>query len=270
MNISRQHLQALYEAYCDTHSLWKNKLLQDVSQLVLPSVSHPVFVRKLDRRLRLGQLAEQFVFNHIESCDAIDLLAENIQIIKDKHTLGELDALLLVDKHPVHLEIIYKFYVYDKSQGDLELERWIGPNRKDSLIEKLKKLKTKQLPLLHSQSCQHTLSQINLEHYNYEQRVVFKAQLFSPYNENVAFKHINKDCLSGYYINQYQINDFMDYHFFIPEKIDWFLRPHDRVDWLTFDSFMLDSQEFLKNNQSPLFWMKNKDSELFKMFLVWW
>jgi len=50
---------------------------------------------------------------------------------------------------PIHLEIIYKFYLYDPSIGLTQLDHWIGPNRRDSLVKKLTKLKQKQLPLLY-------------------------------------------------------------------------------------------------------------------------
>ena len=36
----------------------------------------------------------------------------------------------------LHLELVYKFYLYDKNLGEKEIERWIGPNRSDSLLEK--------------------------------------------------------------------------------------------------------------------------------------
>jgi len=62
--------------------------------------------------------------------------------------VGELDCLILRDKKPIHLEVIYKFYLYDASVGDTEIAHFIGPNRKDSLIEKLTKLQEKQLPIL--------------------------------------------------------------------------------------------------------------------------
>ena len=158
MNLSPQHLQALYQAYCKTHLLWKRADINNLKQLNIPIDFDIVFLRKLEKRIRLGQLAEQFVFNQLDTCESIELLAENIQIQKDKQTLGELDALLKVDNQPIHLEIVYKFYVYDDTLGNTELKRWIGPNRKDSLVEKLTKLQDKQLPLLYSQDCKKTLT----------------------------------------------------------------------------------------------------------------
>lgn len=270
MEINSQHIQDRYLAYCNTPLLWKGETVYDLKQLHLPDSFSSVFLRKLEKRLRLGQLAEQFVFNQIESSNTSELLAENIQIKKGNQTLGELDALITLDEQPIHLEIIYKFYVYDHTIGISEIERWIGPNRKDSLLEKLTKLKEKQLPLLYSEDCKPTLKDLALSPINIEQNVLFKAQLFVPYQQEVEFKLLNSNCLCGYYIHTKQLDQFKDHQFFIPSKLDWFLEANASVDWLDFEAFRNTSQLFLDQGQSPLFWMKNNAGELIKGFLVWW
>jgi hypothetical protein len=270
MQLSPQHLQALYQAYCKTYLLWKHTDVNNLKQLELPSDYDLVFLRKLERRLRLGQLAEQFVFNQLETSSVTEILAENIQVQKEKQTLGELDTLLLLYNQPIHLEIIYKFYVYDPTLGDLEIERWIGPNRKDSLIEKLTKLEEKQLPLLYSKDCQNTLINLELDHYSFNQKVLFKAQLFTPYKEQVSFELINQDCVCGFYFKNSQLDEFKECQFYIPSKLDWFLEPHENVEWMEYSNFRSETKPFLDNNQSPLFWMKNEVKELTKGFSVWW
>nr|WP_321222830.1 DUF1853 family protein [uncultured Psychroserpens sp.] len=270
MNISSQHLQALYEAFCKTPLLWKHADINNLKQLKSLNDYNTVFLRKLDKQLRLGQLAEQFVFNQLDTSTTTTILAENIQIQKNKRTLGELDALLLADKTPIHLEIVYKFYVYDDTLDNLEIESWIGPNRKDSLKDKLNKLTNKQLPLLYSHDCQNTLNTLKLENHNFKQRVLFKAQLFVPYQKSIKFELINKACVCGFYIHASQIEIFKNYKFYIPKKLDWFLKPHENVEWLEFSNFRSESKLFLDNKQSPLFWLKNQTGELSKAFLVWW
>ncbi|WP_047546434.1 DUF1853 family protein [Psychroserpens sp. Hel_I_66] len=270
MIYNQKHLQDLYQGYCNTPALWEDTTLFDIYQLHLEVLEPTFFLRKLNRKLRLGQLAEQFVFNQLEAHPATEILAENIQVQKNRITLGELDTLIIQNNEPVHLEIVYKFYVYDKSLGDKAIERWIGPNRKDSLVEKLTKLKTKQLPLLYTQDCKNTLQQLQLDHYSFKQRVIFKAQLFVPYKETIEFKQLNKTCVLGFYFNLKQIDDFKQNQFYIPPKLDWFLNPHDDVEWLDFLNFRSESNTFLNNKQSPLFWMKNKRELPIKCFLVWW
>ncbi|OUS00101.1 hypothetical protein A9Q86_11720 [Flavobacteriales bacterium 33_180_T64] len=270
MHLSPQHLQDLYLAYCNTHLLWKGAVIFNFKQLDIPLTSHPIFLRKLERKLRLGQLAEQFVFNQIETCEAIKLLAENIQIQKDKQTLGELDALITINKQPIHLEIVYKFYLYNPTIGDSEIEKWIGPNRKDSLVEKLSKLKDRQLPLLYSSESQSTLKKFEFKSLNFEQRVLFKAQLFIPYQKTIVFTVLNKECICGFYITIKQLEYFKYCQFYIPTKLDWFLKPHNIVEWLDYNSFKKESLVYLDNAQSPLFWLKDEDKNLAKVFLVWW
>ena len=270
MQIHSKHIQERYLACCNTPLLWKGKTVNNLKQLDLPDGFSSVFLRKLEKRLRLGQLAEQFVFNQIESWDNTELLAENIQIKKEKQTLGELDALITLNGQPVHLEIIYKFYVYDDTIGTSEIERWIGPNRKDSLIEKLTKLKEKQLPLLYSEDCKTALNYLEIEPDDFEQQVLFKAQLFIPYQQEIEFQHLNKDCVYGFYLHRSQLTDFKTYQFYIPPKLDWFLHPTLAVEWLNFENFKEASQLCLDKGQSPLFWMKNNKGEFKKCFLVWW
>ncbi|WP_460218848.1 DUF1853 family protein [Psychroserpens sp. MEBiC05023] len=270
MNLSPKHLQTLYLAYCQTALLWKNASVLNFEQLEVPSDYSLIFHRKLEKRLRLGQLAEQFVFNQIDTCDAIEIFAENIQIRKEKLTLGELDVLIMLNDVPIHLEIIYKFYLYDNTRGHTEIERWIGPNQKDSLQEKLNKLQKKQLPLLYSEACKSALKQLDLDHISFEQRVLFKAQLFVPYQQNICFELLNSDCICGFYITIAQLSKFKDYKFYIPEKLDWFLEPEDDVIWIDQLTFKDRATLLLDNKQSPLFWLKCNNSKLSKCFLVWW
>ncbi len=140
----------------------------------------------------LGKYIERFVSYQLTQEKSINIICENIQIQKEKITLGELDCILLKDKKPIHLEVIYKFYLYDPSVGKTEVEHFIGPNRKDSLVEKLDKLKEKQLPLLYSNECVSYLKSINLQSSEIEQQVYFKGQLFIPFsNKNHQLSNLN-------------------------------------------------------------------------------
>lgn len=270
MNSTTAHLQQRYQGFCSTHSLWENTAIAGIQSFVVPHDYSNKFLRTLNKKRRLGQLAEQFVFNQIETSKHSELLVENLQIQENKNTLGELDALLLYNGKPIHLEIIYKFYLYDPSLGHSELSKWIGPNRKDSLIEKLDKLKNKQLPLLYSTNCKDTLTNLNLGHYEYVQRVLFKAQLFVPYQMQVEFTKLNSNCVQGFYINMNQLVEFETHQFFIPEKLDWFLEPHHDVNWIDCKDFVKRALEFKDSKQSPLFWMLTTNKALHKCFLSHW
>ena len=64
---------------------------------------------------------------------------KGVKIIVDKITIGEIDCLIEYLNKYIHLEIVYKFYLYDEHINTGELDHWIGPNRKDSLVFKLNK-----------------------------------------------------------------------------------------------------------------------------------
>lgn len=263
-------LQKRYEGFLKTPCLWKNKNVFNLKQFEITSTSNRIDI-PIDENLRLGKYVERLVSFELAQQNDISLLAENIQIQDNKLTLGELDCLLLKNNRPIHLEIIYKFYLYDASVGNSETEYFIGPNRKDSLIEKLTKLKEKQLPLLYSDTCKPYLDKLNLNAKNITQQVYFKAQLFVPFaNQNLELKTLNTDCIIGFYVKKNELHYFKSCKFYIPNKKDWLLLPHTNVNWLTFDKFQAATQDYFEQKFSTLCWMKFKSGALKKVFLVWW
>lgn len=218
--------------------------------------------------IRLGKLIEQFVLFELQQDVSIELLASNIQVFRNKVTIGELDCLIQQDETHIHLEIVYKFYLYDPNISG-ELKRWIGPNRNDSLVLKLNKLKEKQLPLLYEPEVVELLNGIDVA--AIDQQVLFKAQLFVPFDISVAsFPLINNDCIHGIYIRLQDLIHFQDHHFFIPSKLDWLVEPHLDVLWISVVDFKITISELLHKNKSPLCWMKSEDEVMRKLFVVWW
>lgn len=270
MHQKTKEIQKRYEGFLQTPCLWNNNTIFDIHQFEIKQLSSKIDI-DLDDKLRLGKYIERFVTHQLQQESSIDIIAENIQIQKEKITLGELDCLLVKDGKPIHLEIVYKFYLYDTSVGNTEIEHCIGPNRKDSLIEKLIKLKEKQLPLLYSNDCKTYLKQYHLSSENIKQEVYFKAQLFVPYsNQNIFLKQLNNNCIAGFYINQKEINHFTNCKFYIPTKKDWLVIPHTHVNWLSYFEFKEQSDDFLVRNFSLMCWIKLQNGQLQKMFLVWW
>ena len=200
----------------------------------------------------------------------IRILAENVQIQNGKTTLGELDCLLKKDKQVIHLEIVYKFYLYDDHIGDSEIDHFIGPNRKDALTEKLSKLKNKQLPLLHTAPCRDYLKTLGLRIDDIIQKVYFKAQLFLPYQKEIKLTQLNPDCIYGFYFHRNQLEQFKSCKFFIPNKKDWLVIPYPNVDWLNFNDFEEKVNAFFDDEYSPMVWIKSKNGEIRKAFVVWW
>ena len=115
------------------------------------------------------------------------------------------------------------------------------------------------------------LESINLKASKIKQQVHFKGQLFVPYlNKEIQLLVLNQDCISGFYINKKELNQFKDCKFFIPIKKDWIVIPHKNVNWLNFNAFSKISEDYIERKSSPLCWLKKQNGELVKIFLVWW
>ncbi|MBU2951098.1 DUF1853 family protein [Tamlana agarivorans] len=271
MSYNLNELQRQFHGFLKTPTLWKDHSVLSLNQLYLPKRPISQFDEKEKLNTRLGKRVEQFVFSELDQHHNISILLKNTQIQKKKQTIGEIDCILVQDNNPIHLEIVYKFYLYDQTQGSTEIEHWIGPNRNDSLIKKLTKLRDKQLPLIHNPSTTKILSNLNVDYKKIIQHVYFKAQLFVPYNKKLPdFNLLNADCLSGYYIHYSRINQFKNCTFFIPNKIDWLIAPVNDVDWLDYISFYEKTVNLINKKMAPLCWIKSTKGIVRKFFVVWW
>lgn len=270
MHYKDKILQQRYFGFLQTPNLWEEDRVFKLNQhkLLLKIDAIDMLV---DEKQRLGKYVEHFVLFNLKQQKNVKLLAENIQIQEEKRTVGELDCIFIEDEMPIHLEIVYKFYLYVPNLHKDELYCFIGPNKKDSLIEKLDKLKNKQLPLLYNSATTTYLSELNLTSDSILQNVCFKGQLFIPLVEkNLEFKKINPNCIAGFYINKEKLHQFENCKFYIPSKKDWLVIPHKNVNWLSFLDFETATSPLLQRNFSPLCWLKKTNGELEKFFLVWW
>lgn len=264
-------IQQQYQGYLQTPLLWDENPLFELHQLILTEIPTTIFCRNLPENLRLGKRVEHFVFNELSQYNSIKLLAENIQIQDDYRTIGELDLLALNHENPIHVEVVYKFYIYDDTVGNSYLEHWIGPNRKDSLVEKLTKLRDKQLPLLYRKETQTALNNLQLHVNNTKQYVYFKAQLFLPLGtQEVTETLINKDCIVGYYIKTKQLEQFHHCKFYILNKADWLIKPHTNVSWMSYSACFTLLHAAQNNQLSECCWIKHPNGVIDKCFVVWW
>ncbi len=264
-------LELQYQGFLKTPFLWFRKGVFGLHQFENQELKSVSFTSKITQKLRLGKLVERFVSFEIQQNPSIQIIAENIQIQQDKITLGELDCLFLRNDKPIHLEIIYKFYVYDKTAGTTEIEHWIGPNKRDSFVQKLTKLKEKQLPLLYSNQCKDYLQILNLKSSEIEQQIYFKAQLFVPFKDlGKEFSIVNNNCICGFYIYSKELEQFNDCKFHIPTKHNWLVQPHTNINWLNYKEFNEKLNIFITEQNAPLCWLKKPNGQLQKFFVVWW
>ena len=260
--------QIRFEGFLKTPTLWVSTNINELKQFSIEQKSI-VFNLDIDNKQRLGKYVERFISHQLANTEGISLIAENIQISKDKITLGELDFLINKNGNPIHLEVIYKFYLYDPTLKGLDC--WIGPNKKDSLVEKLNKLSEKQLPLLFSKECERYLKSISLQSADISQQVYFKAQLFLPLGKNPPIDtSINTNCIMGFYCSPHTLTGFKNAKFYIPSKKDWLMTPHTNVGWMAYEKYLEESKTYLDRQFSPMCWIKSTSGELKKFFLIWW
>lgn len=271
MSENSKDIQLQYEGFLNTPLLWKKNSVFGLTQFEISTEKTHQFNSSSKLEIRLGKRVEQFSFFSFEQDETINILSENIQIQDGKRTVGEIDCLLQKNEQPIHIEIVYKFYLYDKSVGKTEIEHWIGPNRRDSFFQKLTKLKDKQLPLLQNEHSKKYLDTLQLVPEQIKQNVYFKAQLFVPLNElNKTFPSINNKCISGFYIQYQELSQFDNCKFHIPTKVNWLQEVQKNTNWLNYLNFETQLQVFLSQQSAPLCWIKYPNGTIKKFFVVWW
>lgn len=261
-----------HKGYLNTSSLFKADNVLEFEILELESDNKALIDSDEFKNQRLGKLVEEFVFHQLKQESHINLITENLQIQNGKQTIGEIDALYYNNEQPIHLEIVYKFYLYDSVKSyDNPLSYWIGPNRNEALDYKLEKLRNKQFPLLYKEETKLQLKKLELDIKSIKQQLCFKAQLFLPYNNQmINVNPLNEDCISGFYCSINTISNFKHYQFYIPVKLDWLIKPHNNVEWLTFETSKTEIEQFIIQKKSPLVWLKSENNEFIKCFITWW
>jgi len=157
-----------FKAFYSTPSFWLGELA-GIKQFPLSAFdfSHlnkdetPLELPVIPVNTVLGKRAEYFYQFCIEQSNNYDLVVANLQIQKEKRTLGELDYIIKEKKTGklLHIELVYKFYCYDPNiqanssflsdSLSKELSKYVGPNKRDNFVYKFDRLVNHQLPLLY-------------------------------------------------------------------------------------------------------------------------
>ena len=258
-----------FMGYLRTNNLWDGQRF-GLNQYFIKGVNNIELTIK-NKKLRLGHLVEQFIFDLLEQDKNIQIIGTNIQIIQDKKTIGELDCLISDKGKQIHLELVYKFYLYDTNIPGNEIDKWIGPNRNDSLKQKLSKLKSKQMPLLFHPKSNEIINHFGYNSERFDQNVHFKAQLFIPLGQSEQIiTEVNSACICGFYITRQELALFKQNEFFLPSKLDWLIHPHSDVLWLSHSECLAVIEIELNQSRSPLSWMKDPKGNITKLFVVFW
>jgi hypothetical protein len=225
----------------------------------------------LPTNLRLGHLVERVVGALIDASSNYEIVHQSVQVLAHKVTLGELDFIIReVDaSRLIHLELGYKFYLYDPTLDTMPINNWIGPNRRDSLIEKLEKLRDRQFPLLYHDVVLHQLPDIDID--VVDQRLCLLASLYMPYGYTPAIPLPNDEAIKGYYINLGQLKGMHTTNktYSMVRKQWWGLSPEDNRLWSGLDDVLTDIIDALHQRRSVLCWQRDGDVYT-QFFVVWW
>ncbi|AVR46206.1 hypothetical protein C7S20_13585 [Christiangramia fulva] len=267
-----------FRGFCATPSLQYPQLIPGIHPFQFPNVSITEDLisdlKKIEhpRNRLLGKRMESFFEIALKHSNRYEKIASNIQIFRKKVTLGEIDFLLkdLQNDEILHVELVYKLYLFDP---DLPkgYSRWIGPRRKDSLPQKLERLKEKQFPLLFLPETREKLKDLNLDFSNIKQHLCFKAKLFQPENKAAELQNLNPDCLTGKWIHweDFKNIDFEEGVFCSPKKVFWSMSPGNNKSWLNFPQIKEIVSILIEKDRPPLIWMK-KGEKTESFFVVNW
>ncbi len=93
MHQKNKDIQKRYEGFLQTNYLWKKKLIYELEQFEIEAKSQKIDI-EINEKLRLGKYVERFVSHQLSQEDSISIISENIQIQREKITLGELDCII--------------------------------------------------------------------------------------------------------------------------------------------------------------------------------
>jgi hypothetical protein len=225
----------------------------------------------LPANVRLGHVAERVVSELIKSSTNYTLLYENIQILEGKKTIGEIDFILQeLHTHEItHVELAYKFYLYDPAHSSKPIQNWIGPNRNDSLQEKLDKLEKKQFPLLYHHCAESTFEDIDLA--DVSQALCLLVSLYIPYECKKSFNPDYQKGIKGCYLDFETFTTLEDSatFYYVPTKKEWGIDPSENEIWTELPGIQQQIKAFMLEKQAPLVWQK-KGNTYTQFFIVWW
>lgn len=265
-----------YLGFVNSPDLWKNSPKEYPPLFKLINTGEPIGLSdfEIPENLILGKRIEYFFRLYLNAFSDEEILTAGTQIRQGKITIGEIDFLLRnkILEELTHLELVFKYYLYDPSITKKE-ERWIGPNRSDSLARKLNRLRTHQFPLLFHGHTMPLLRQLGIAREKIIQKLCFKATLFLPYKSSVPdLGDLNPECIVGYWLrsSEFTASEFGASQFYSPQKRDWPMDPENSDVWISYEEIVPVITELLQKKRSPLIWMKSDSKQFSRFFVVWW
>jgi len=260
--------------FLNTPPLWKKEQF-GIQQFEFPNLDLTNFSPSpIPQNIRLGHQMEYVFKQLLDYSKDYDVVLHNLPIRQEKITLGEIDFILKEKETQqlIHVELTYKFYIITPEISE-PMHRLMGPNKRDMFFTKMEKIKNEQFTLVHSKEGSKSLYNKKIDHTKIEHQCCFKGQLFQPYDTNsIHIRPLNMGCIVGYWLPfaDFNTSEYSNYHFYIPSKAEWVIKPHDQVTWKSHFEILMDINLRLLKESAPMIWMKKSKTEFEKLFVVWW
>tara|TARA_B100000795_G_scaffold223221_1_gene178335 strand:- start:12393 stop:13067 length:675 start_codon:yes stop_codon:yes gene_type:complete len=220
----------------------------------------------------LGRQAEAIFESIIKESASYRLITANIQIQGVNKTLGELDYLLEEKTTGIqlHVELSCKFYLFDTNNHSSFEGKWIGPNRKDTLLDKVTKLREKQFPLLFHPNTKASLKALAFDSNKARQECYIATSLYIP--KGYAITHLPEayqNCIVGHYVYYKQLVLDGGCSYAIPGKKEWLLPPKNITAWFSAEEIHTKILEAIQQKKAPQIY-KRSGTDIEKFFVVWW
>lgn len=234
--------------------------------------SFPPFEEVVPDKTVIGKRAELFVKHYLTHQKRYELIADGTQAIVDGQTLGEFDFFLkdLERGVTVHLEMACKWYLLDPESD--EQPCWIGPNRRDTLAQKIEKLGAQQFPLLHDPKALPTLERIEVDPSSTIQCLAFPGFAFIPLSYTGPIDPVRQECLAGVWctLDAFKSMQRAGARYYLPNRYEWLIDPMYNREWDIRDSIVKRLEVSLSKKRSTLVWTLLPDGQTERTFVVWW
>ena len=225
-----------YKDWYDNHCHWLFHPTFDVNDLW-------TFINT-SRRYRLGLYAEDLIRYFLLKSPQFDLLAHDLQIFENKESVGALDFIVrLPDGSVEHWEMAMKYFLqYSPSSN---WRSFIGPDGKDTLERKMKKMLDRQIHLCRRPAAIEQLSKKGIPIPS-KRRILSLGRFFQAWGQKfVAPKSGDKNQPTGTWIRQAEFAKYTK-----SCKSLWKIRIHP--DWLA--PFMTSNQKELMDGPQISSW----------------